>query len=162
MDNHRINLIFLWLSLICCLVLLYDASFVPLKTSTEKVMQLKGVGPQDLNPNFTNYTLKTDYKTYDISQQMYHQLEPGNEVIVYRSALTNTRQKLSYLADEQVYTQILSFSRREIGLVFIGFMLLLTTGILIFYKKIKIVSARTNVTIFIVVVLIFFLIMHFS
>ncbi|MFT3980310.1 MAG: hypothetical protein QM687_07570 [Ferruginibacter sp.] len=161
MDNRRINLTVLWLSLIISMVMLYDATYVPLVPTTEKVLQLTGSGPQDMNPNFTNYTLRTNKHVYSISRELYHQLEPGDDIIIYRSALTHTRQKLGYADNGKIYTQVLGFSRREIGLVFLGFMILLTLGILIFYKRIRYIPARTNVTIFILVVLLFFLYMHF-
>lgn len=161
MVNLLRNIILLWMSMGIWLFIFVDVTLIPLGQSRQQVVHLKSKGPANLNPSFSQFTLYTAAHQYPISSFAFRHIEPGDSVVIYYSRLSSTHQLLGYGNGAAFYREVVSYTRREAGLVLMGMLALANIMLLVFYKRIQNTGARTNVSLFFIIVALFFMLVHF-
>lgn len=161
MDNSLRNIILLWVAMAIWLFVFLDVTLIPLGQSRQQVVHLKAKGPANLNPSFRQFTLYTAAHQYPVSSFAFQHIEPGDSVLIYYSRLSGTHQLLGYSSGTAFYREVVSYTRREAGLVLMGMLALANIALLVFYKRIQNMGARTNVSWFIIIVALFFMLVHF-
>lgn len=162
MTSKKLHYSFLSISLIFSVLMVSDATFVPSKKQVEVVTNFKerisGTGEY----YFHNYSVVTFKGEYDIRNELYSKISIGDSICIYRSIITNAKQKIECNFKGIIYSNNLGFSREVVGTVFLCIMICIILSVMFFYEKIDYQPARSNVTFFLIISVFLFFYFHFQ
>lgn len=143
-----------------CVVMLSDAMFVPSTKKVEIITNFKESISGNSEYYFHNYSIVTINGEYDIRTELYSKLSIGDSISIFRSVLTNAKQRIEGKNLNMIYSNNLGFSRELIGIIFLCIMSCITILSMLFYEKVTYEPARENGTFFILIVVVPFFYFH--
>ena len=160
MNKKKLHYSLLLFSLILCVIMLSDSTFIPSVKQVEIITHLKERSSGNREYYFHNYSIVTQTGEYDIRIELYSKLFIGDSVSVFRSVLTNAKQRIECKYLNVVYSNNLGFSREITGIIFLGIMFCIITLLMLLYEKISYLQARENGTFFVLISVITFFYFH--
>lgn len=157
--KHRIVYL---ISFFICILILADANFSPLNGKTNIVLKFECLEARysRYHRNDTrNYITVKDH-TYDISLRHCLPIQEGDNIIVYRSALTHALAFIETGDAEGHYTVDVSFVNGRTGKLLIWIVLLMILVFFIFHNKLGNETGKRNMTYFLLVCSIALLLQH--
>ena len=131
--------------------MLSDSTFVPSVKQVEMITHLNERSSGNREYYFHNYSVVTQNGEYDIRIELYSKLFIGDSVSIFRSLVTNAKQRIECNYLNVVYSNNLGFSREIIGTIFLGIMFCIIMLLMLFYEKVTYESAKENGTFFILI-----------
>ena len=160
MSRRKIHYFFLGLSLFLSLLMLLDGFIIPLKQYKEVVEKCYTSTQQTLRSKQDLDIVKTNVSSYVVNHNLYLELEPGDSVIVFRSVITNARQKIK--SENQGVTYKIGFAVENFGAITLTIISILIIIFMFLYNKVIYKPGREKLTIFIVIVTLIIFYFHMS
>lgn len=148
--------------LVVCILIYADVYLFPLRSNIEVVTDSRSELHYSKTTLIFRYFIKTQRREYKVPASVYNGVDDGDSIVVFRSLAANSAQKIAI--NREGYK----------GIYDIGYLLtnsrcfifaLLPLGIittLIFYNYIKYLPGRTNLTVFLAITTLYFLIAHLN
>ena len=160
MNKKKLHYSLLSFSLILCIIMLSDSTFVPSVKQVETITHFKERSSGRGTYSFHNYSVVTQNGEYDIRIELYSKLFIGDSVSIFRSLVTNAKQRIECNYLNVVYSNNLGFSREIIGTIFLGVMFCIIILLMLFYEKIAYEPAKENGTFFTLISIVPFFYFH--
>ncbi|MEO7048130.1 MAG: hypothetical protein ABI091_22725, partial [Ferruginibacter sp.] len=135
---------------------------IPSKERTEILKETYQSARTGVRNSGLAYYLETDKDKYVIDYNLYAALAKDKSVVVYRSMITNAKQRIEVRFDNELDSYDICFAKENTGMISIS---CLAIGIIIFmilYDRINYLPGRDKMTIFLVIFTLLFFYFHIS
>lgn len=135
MSTQRFNFLLLCFCLFLCCFMYVDSYLIPVKKINEIVIKTQFFENRGLRRSDKIYEIKTNKDDFVITKQLYNLIGEGDTILLLKSILTNSIQKLELQEDDYRYMFEVGFLRARLGMFLVPYLIILIIVNLVMNKK---------------------------
>jgi hypothetical protein len=159
MTRKKLHFTLLFFSLITTCFIYCDTYLIPTRNTTEFVTNIR---EKSSYRGGDSYLLTTNRGEYVITETIYESVSVGDSIVIKRSIISGSVQKIAVRKENVIYTYFTGFARVGTGILYVPIVLICNLLLIIFYRIIRNPRAENNLTYAVFIVTMILLFFHIS